>query len=561
MRSQVCAGVASQAQRSRPGSARSGCRPVASSSTSVRDLRSLSRPHSAGSAYAYAYARAGCAAVGQIFSSPGCATVLDATDAMLWACFSLSLPLDLPEELFSRSCGSLLAYELRVLLETCRLLRAQIEKFVAQLLSEVHALDWRRHAPHALSLLRQLHISEQMVALVKPTMSVFRKPIILAIRASSSVRCGRQTAGWPETVWSVPHDFRVPKVAITAVSVACGRRHVLLLDRSGNAWAVGDARAGGIPVEGKDELLRPERVAALSRVRLLKVACGNGHTVAMSMTGDVFTWGRVLGEMGVTDDASDWQLPDASRGLAGEAVDVAAGDAHAAAASLTGDTYVWGQNHHGQCARDPSLTSVGDSRSPNSATCLLRPARAGGALDSAVARRVACGKYHTVVLSADGVAYSFGASLSGQLGRTSSWSTDPPWQPARVLFHEVACESRSSQSRPCRENSAGERRRIEANTTNACSVRIVQVVCGDEHTLCLTDAGRAYAFGSGSHGQLGLGTVRCHRSPVLVRLGKIRELAAGLNWSLFRERSGKVFQAGRDEEDVDDCRLLRQIAE
>jgi alpha-tubulin suppressor-like RCC1 family protein len=267
-------------------------------------------------------------------------------------------------------------------------------------------------------------------------------------------------------------------------------------------------------------------VSALGSVSLVKVACGNGHTVGMASNGDIFTWGKVLGETATDDSGNDWHLPDADGGLPGEAVDIAAGEEHIGAVSLTGDTYIWGHNHHGQCAKNPDMWG---SRHH----CLHNPARAGGALATTIARRIACGKYHTVVLSVEGAVFSFGAGMSGQLGRTCSWESSAPWQPDRVIF-------------PTNDQDD--------------AIHVIQIVCGDEHTVCLTDLGRAFSFGSGCYGQLGLGSVRSYRVPVPLRMrGKLSELAAGANWSLLRDRSGKVLQAGRDEDDFDDCRLLRQV--
>merc|ERR1719331_2094124 len=122
--------------------------------------------------------------------------------------------------------------------------------------------------------------------------------------------------------------------------------------------------------------------------------------------------------------------------------------------------------------------------------------------------------------------------MCGQLGRNSTWQSSPPWQPIGVTV------------------SSGDA---------ALPVYFVQIACGDEHTLCLTDRAQAFAFGSGSHGQLAQGGVKNYRSPVPLRLGKLCEVAAGANWSLLRDQQGKIFQAGRDDHDVDDCRLLRQL--
>jgi E3 ubiquitin-protein ligase HERC3 len=297
---------------------------------------------------------------------------------------------------------------------------------------------------------------------------------------------------------------------------------MVLLDQYGQAWATGDARAGGVSLQDCVELASPVPVTALSSLCFAKVACGNGHTIAMATNGDVFTWGRVL-EM--VPGVAEWHLPDASQGFAGEAVDVAAGEAHVVVACITGDTYAWGQNHHGQCARDP----CGDRNN----SFVNTPQRAEGEMDDFVARRVACGRYHTAVLSIEGAVCTFGAGLCGQLGRAAGALS--AWQPARV---------------PLAGDDAGKAAHL-----------VVQVTCGDEHTLCLTDTGQVLAFGSSDSGQLGLGGVRSHRLPVLVRtVGKILEIMAGGSWSLLRGQNGKVYMAGKAEDDSDgDCRLLRMI--
>mmetsp|Transcript_63634 Transcript_63634/g.137849 ORF Transcript_63634/g.137849 Transcript_63634/m.137849 type:complete len:298 (+) Transcript_63634:3-896(+) len=294
---------------------------------------------------------------------------------------------------------------------------------------------------------------------------------------------------------------------------------MLLLDSRGHVWALGDPCASGVSLSaGAAELVRPVRVGALSRTRLAKVDCGNGHSVALAANGDVFTWGLVLGRAGTK--CAGWLLPDTRRALAGEATDVAAGESHLAVTSITGDTYVWGRNHYGQCAQDPA--------SPG-ACSFPAPMLAGGELQGYEARRVACGRYHTAVLSSDGSVFTFGAGMSGQLGRAPGACA--PWQPARVPL------------------------------PGPCPALVVQVACGGEHTLCLTDGGRILAFGSGGCGQLGDGSVRSHRAPTWVRtLTGIQEVVAGSDWSLLRCRLGRVYLAGKSSDGGDDGCLLRQGA-
>ncbi|XP_065051986.1 RCC1 and BTB domain-containing protein 2-like isoform X2 [Rhopilema esculentum] len=59
---------------------------------------------------------------------------------------------------------------------------------------------------------------------------------------------------------------------------------------------------------------------------------------------------------------------------------------------------------------------------------------------------------------------------------------------------------------------------------------VKDVSCGKEHTLLLTDNGRVYSFGTGSKGQLGLGSLESHKEPVYVDALEpliIREINAG----------------------------------
>eukprot|EP00928_Gymnodinium_smaydae_P079455 TRINITY_DN6337_c1_g4_i1.p1 TRINITY_DN6337_c1_g4~~TRINITY_DN6337_c1_g4_i1.p1 ORF type:complete len:667 (+),score=107.82 TRINITY_DN6337_c1_g4_i1:8-2008(+) len=436
-----------------------------------------------------------------------------------------------PDELLGRVCRACGAGDIIALLLTCASLAAAMPRVAEAMLSYVYAVE-RRCTGHlaagdgeqsALSPLRQLHALERMVALRSPTMAFFKGPIVL----DSNARNGPGSPGSCATKLLTCHGSLLGATKIRVCSMACGPGHLMLLDQRGRAWALGDPRAGGVSITRTEELLQPAPVVALAGIRLVKAACGKGHTVAMAENGNVYTWGRSL-EPRPSASASpveaEWCLPDPDKGVAGEAVDVAAGDDHAGAISLTGDTYTWGLNLHGQCGQEPT-----------SAVCFLAPQRCGGRLGTTVARRMACGRYHSVVLSSDGKVFTFGAAMSGQLGRTCGWPASPPWQPGQTDLDTAH---------------GGEGPAI-----------VVQVACGDEHTLCLTDHGRLLAFGSGDHGQLGLGGVRSYRIPVLVRtLGLAREIAAGGTWSLVRGRCGGVHLAGRGEEDPDtDFRLLRQI--
>jgi len=80
-------------------------------------------------------------------------------------------------------------------------------------------------------------------------------------------------------------------------------------------------------------------------------------------------------------------------------------------------------------------------------------------------------------------------------------------------------------------------------------MQIRQVACGEFHSLVLTVSGSLYAFGDGSHGALGLGSLSSTSQPAQVEAGEIRGMplravAAGAQHSLALSLSGSVLAWG-----------------
>ncbi|KAJ1474102.1 regulator of chromosome condensation 1/beta-lactamase-inhibitor protein II [Baffinella frigidus] len=95
-------------------------------------------------------------------------------------------------------------------------------------------------------------------------------------------------------------------VKITAV--ACGAAHSLCIDAAGGVWAWGDNRHGQLGI-GEAETGRslctanPRSIEGLRTDPASRVACGDYHSLAVTSSGSVFTWGG--GSFGVlgTGDA------------------------------------------------------------------------------------------------------------------------------------------------------------------------------------------------------------------------------------------------------------------
>nr|XP_027201281.1 calcium-dependent protein kinase 3-like [Dermatophagoides pteronyssinus] len=101
--------------------------------------------------------------------------------------------------------------------------------------------------------------------------------------------------------------------------------------------------------------------------------------------------------------------------------------------------------------------------------------------------RVSCGGTFTVALSESGELYSFGYNQCGALGHG-------PWDGAASAARQAAAHA---------DTAASQRHRAD-------NVHIVDVACGNYHTLLLTNDGIVYAMGSNGNGECGLGAAKLH---------------------------------------------------
>lgn len=125
---------------------------------------------------------------------------------------------------------------------------------------------------------------------------------------------------------------------------------------------------------------------------------------------------------------------------------------------------------------------------------------------------IAAGLRHSVVVRG-GVAHSFGAASSGQLGRGS---------PA-LQVHPMP-------------------------TPIHIGMPITMVACGGDHTLLVASTGEVWAFGRNAEGQLGTGNDRDVTRPSVMPVPPAFQAACGADHSLILGRDGSVWACGRGVE-------------
>ncbi|XP_034753665.1 probable E3 ubiquitin-protein ligase HERC1 isoform X10 [Etheostoma cragini] len=149
--------------------------------------------------------------------------------------------------------------------------------------------------------------------------------------------------------------------------VACGLNHTLVVSADGMMiWAFGDGDYGKLGLGNSTAKSSPQKVDVLCGVGIKKVACGTQFSVALTKDGKVFTFGqdRLIGLP--EGRARNHNRPQQVPALSGIHIqDVAVGAEHTLVLSSTGDVYTWGSNSEGQLGlghtnhvREPTVAPV-----------------------------------------------------------------------------------------------------------------------------------------------------------------------------------------------------------
>ncbi|XP_063237913.1 probable E3 ubiquitin-protein ligase HERC4 [Bacillus rossius redtenbacheri] len=178
---------------------------------------------------------------------------------------------------------------------------------------------------------------------------------------------------------------------------------------------------------------------------------------------------------------------------------VACGSHHTALLTSGGELYTCGNNDYGQLGHNKAC------KKPEHVS----------SLEAYSIAAVACGGAHTLALNEWGQLFSWGSNHSGQLGAGSGEVSDTP--------------------------------RIVKTIASCC---VVQVACGLNHSLALTNKGELFAWGCNRYGQLGLNSSSSETRPRLVKAlagVPLALVACGSNHSFAVSKSGAVFGWGKNE--------------
>ncbi|XP_044478340.1 PH, RCC1 and FYVE domains-containing protein 1-like [Mangifera indica] len=279
-------------------------------------------------------------------------------------------------------------------------------------------------------------------------------------------------------------------------------------------------RAGSSGI--KMDSLFPKALECAVVLDVQNIACGGRHAAVVTKQGEVFSWGEELGGRlghGVDADVSHPKLIDSLKNINVELV--ACGEYHSCAVTLSGELYTWGGS---SC----NFGLLGHGIEASSWV----PKKLNGPLEGIHVSSVSCGPWHTAVVTSAGKLLTFGDGTFGVLGHGDRISVSTPreveslkglrtvraacgvWHTAAVVEVMVgsSCSSNCSSGKLFTWGD-GDKGRLghgdkEARLVPTCVAALVepnfcQVACGHSLTAALTIKGHVYTMGSPVYGQLG----------------------------------------------------------
>jgi alpha-tubulin suppressor-like RCC1 family protein len=251
------------------------------------------------------------------------------------------------------------------------------------------------------------------------------------------------------------------------IKVAAGNGFTLALTARGELYAWGNNSSGQLGRGDTTRRYAPVPVVALDGKIIVDVASGNSHVLALTREGAVYAWGAnrdgQLGQGPLSPNPTFLSSPVLVTGLGAEKV-VALGAANFSSFAVTESKrlYAWGENDFGQLGIG---SFDNDQPTPVQVTLPagVEPVRAMG------------GSRHAYLLSRDGDVYSWGRVGEGQLGngRVEGAVAEYVLTPQKVVALDAP--------------------------------RVVELLSAPSHALARTDTGVIFGWGSNGQGRLSLG--------------------------------------------------------
>lgn len=356
--------------------------------------------------------------------------------------------------------------------------------------------------------------------------------------------------------FGVKMDSLLPKALESAVvldvqNIACGGRHAALVSKQGEIFSWGEESGGRLGHGVDSDVLQPKLIDALSSTNIELVACGEYHTCAVTLSGDLYTWGDGhFGLLGHGNEVSHWVPKRVNGPLEGIHVSsISCGPWHTAVVTSSGQLFTFGDGTFG-------VLGHGDRKS------VSKP-REVESLKGLRTVRAACGVWHTAAVveimvgnssssnCSSGKLFTWGDGDKGRLGHGDKEAKLVPTCVAALVepnFCQVACGhsltaalTNSGHVYTMGSPVYGQLGNPQADGKLPSRVEgklsksfVEEIACGAYHVAVLTSRTEVYTWGKGANGRLGHGDVDDKNSPTLVEALKdkqVKSIACGTNFT------------------------------
>jgi alpha-tubulin suppressor-like RCC1 family protein len=340
---------------------------------------------------------------------------------------------------------------------------------------------------------------------------------------------------------STPNSFRESRKALQQSSLTQilipENGAINLFDMKGVGYIWGTDRHGQLGLASIDDEELPDQVT-LPYPRMLtslkdhvikEISAGAEHCIAITIEGNCFAWGKNdNSQLGLgPDNPPKVKYPVMIKSVS-HIRKASCGYEHTVLLAIDNRVYTMGLGEGGVLGHGNVLS-------------VMYP-KLVQSLKSIKIKKIACGGYHTTALDKEGHLYVWGRGEGGQLGL----------DPDQLLKTMKELKIESS------ETFIHTPQRLFGELTKK---KIINVACGEAHTLALTDEKEVYGWGWGSNGQLGrglkhddfeeIGNKLCIRYlPSIIEFPEgtvVKQIAAGGLFSMFITEENEVLACGMND--------------